>query len=154
MWQELYEVAYHYLLRLGLASADAEDLAQEALVSTYLHLDGIQQGKLRAYVLAAARSKYLDFVERRHRDCLLTAREGYRVACARQEAECLEDKERVQAAMERLKPTEKKVFLMKYYMGLSAKEIASLMGTSADCVKTTLWRLRRRLKSYFEGEDG
>ncbi len=44
MWQELYKTVLRYLLRLGLSRQDAEDMAQEALLSTYLHLDSIQPG--------------------------------------------------------------------------------------------------------------
>ncbi|MDH7574115.1 MAG: sigma factor, partial [Clostridia bacterium] len=39
MWEHLYRAALGYLLRLGLSPAEAEDLAQEALISTYLHAD-------------------------------------------------------------------------------------------------------------------
>jgi len=55
MWQDLCRLVFHYLLGLGISKADAEDLAQETLLSTYLHLDGIQDGKLKSYVLLTAK---------------------------------------------------------------------------------------------------
>lgn len=68
MWQDLYKAAFYYLLKLGVPQADAEDIAQEALLSTYLNLDGIQEGKLKAYVLTAARNKYTDYLRKTKKD--------------------------------------------------------------------------------------
>lgn len=47
MWQELYKMVYSYLYNLGLGHEDAEDVAQETLTAVYLHLDGVQEGKLK-----------------------------------------------------------------------------------------------------------
>lgn len=68
MWQELYKTVFRYLLKLGLPRQDAEDMAQEALLSTCLPLDGIRPGKLHAYLLATARHKCIDFLRKNNRE--------------------------------------------------------------------------------------
>lgn len=154
MWQEMYKMAYHYLLSLGLRREDAEDLAQEALLSTYLHLDGIQEGKLKTYVVVAARSKYFDFLERQRRTRLLLAEESRLAAAGCPSEEDNDDKQMVETAIRQLKPKERALLMMKYRVGLSAREIARMLGTTADSVKTALWRARNKLKSYFNEEGG
>lgn len=62
MWQELYRRAYAYLAGLGLGHEDAEDLAQETLISAYLHLEAVHPGCLNAWIRAIARHKYIDFL--------------------------------------------------------------------------------------------
>lgn len=152
MWQELYKTALRYLLRLGVSRQDAEDLAQEALLSIYLNLDGIEPGKLCAYLLAAARHKHIDFLRKSKKiravtlvDEILT---GELVEAG--QVECQEALERALAA---LSSSEKRLFLLKYQMGLTSAEISSLLGIRPDSVKAMLWRVRKKLRDYLEREE-
>jgi len=152
MWEELYRSTYRYFLSLGLAREDAEDLAQETLLATYLHLDGIQCGKLRAYVMVTAKAKYCDFLRRQRARPLLSGEEGLKTASSDRQAEELGVGETA-AVVAALNPTERRIIFLKYQIGLSMKEIAALLGTSAESVKTRLWRARKKLRTRVE-EDG
>jgi len=151
MWQELYRMVIHYLLRLGLSHADAEDIAQETLLSTYLHLDSIQEGKLKSYALAAARNKYIDFLRKNKKEFTVSVIGDF---CIKNFSEIyqIENKEILKKALSNLNLTEQKLFYMKYNLGMTNKEISSLFDTSPDSVKTMLWRLRKKVKEYLEEE--
>lgn len=153
MWEELYRSTYRYFLGLGLACEDAEDLAQETLLSTYVHLDGIQDGKLRAYAMATARAKYCDFLRRRRAQPALIGEEGFRITSSSLQAEEPSDREIAAAVAAALNPAERKIVFLKYQIGLSVKEIAAVLGTSADSIKTRLWRARKKLKGSIREGD-
>ena len=71
MWQELYRLTYRYLKGLGLTHEDAEDLAQETLVTAYLHLDEVRTVKLKAWLFTVARHKYIDWLHRTKKEVAL-----------------------------------------------------------------------------------
>lgn len=154
MWQELYETALRYLLRLGLSRQDAEDLAQEALLSTYLNLDGIGPGKLHAYLLAAARHRYIDFLRKSKKVCAVPLVDEIFTGDLTETGQ-VEGKEVLREALAALSRSEQKLFLLKYQMGLTNAEISSLLNISPDSVKAMLWRVRRKLRDYLAEEaDG
>ncbi|MGB9866500.1 MAG: RNA polymerase sigma factor [Bacillota bacterium] len=153
VWQQLYRMTYRYFVDLGLTREDAEVLTQETLLSTYLHLDAIGEGKLRAYVLAVARSKYADFLERRRRDYWVIQQQCRAAARICLNKDDIHSKQIVEDAVRKLKPAERALVFMKYQMGMSAKEIAAALGITADSVKTALWRARKGLKLYLNNEE-
>lgn len=154
MWQELYEAALRYLLRLGLSRQDAEDLAQEALLSTYLNLDGIEPGKLHAYLLTAAKNKYIDFLRKNKKVCAVPLVDEICTGGLK-ETDRLEGEEVLRRALAMLGRSEQKLFLLKYRMGLTNAEISSLLNVSPDSVKAMIWRVRRKLRDYLKKEaDG
>lgn len=153
MWDHLYQVALRYLLRLGLSYAEAEDIAQEALLSTYLHVDSIQEGKLISYLLATARNRCIDLARRNSREIIgLDIGRGYPGKGS--EIEQIETKEAVDRALSRLNLTEQKLFCLKYRLDLTTAEISARLNTSPNTVKALLWRLRKKLREYLEEGKG
>jgi len=152
MWQELYRIVYYYLLKLGLSHADAEDIAQEVLLSTYLHLDSIQDGNLKFYVLATAKNKYIDFLRKNKREFTVQSLGDFDVNNF-SEIHQIENREVLKKAINKLNLTEQKLFYFKYYLGMTNPEISSLLKISPDSVKTMLWRLRKKVKEYLEKEE-
>ncbi|GAV25390.1 DNA-directed RNA polymerase subunit sigma [Carboxydothermus islandicus] len=152
MWQELYRIVYHYLLKLGLSHADAEDIAQEVLLSTYLHLDSIHEGNLKFYVLATAKNKYIDFLRKNKREFTVPSLGEFDVNNF-SEIHQIENREVIKKAICKLNLTEQKLFYMKYYLGMTNPEISSLLKISPDSVKTMLWRLRKKVKEYLKKEE-
>jgi RNA polymerase sigma-70 factor (ECF subfamily) len=149
MWQDLYKLAFHYLLSLGISKADAEDIAQETLLSTYLHLDGIQEGKLKYYVLATAKNKFIDFMRRNKKEIPVSSIDDLQnlsPICN------IEDKEVIKNVVNKLTPSEKKLFYLRYSLEMTNVDIAILLNTNTDSVKSMLWRLRKKIKEYLEEE--
>lgn len=151
MWQDLYRLVFHYLLNLGISHADAEDIAQEALLSTYLHLDGIQGGKLKSYILATARNKYIDFLRKNTKELTVSAVGDFCLGNL-SEIHQIENREVIKKALNKLKPAEQRLFYMKYSLEMTNAEISSLLKISPDSVKTMLWRLRKKVRKYLEEE--
>ncbi|SHM86559.1 RNA polymerase sigma-70 factor, ECF subfamily [Caldanaerovirga acetigignens] len=149
MWQDLFKLVFHYLLSLGISKADAEDIAQETLLSTYLHLDGIQEGKLKYYVLATAKNKFIDFMRRNKKEIAVSSfddLQNFSPICN------IEDKEAIKDVVNKLTPSEKKLFYLKYNLEMTNSDIAILLNTNTDSVKSMLWRLRKKIKEYLEEE--
>ncbi|WP_028992323.1 RNA polymerase sigma factor [Thermoanaerobacter thermocopriae] len=152
MWQDLYKAAFYYLLNLGVPQADAEDIAQEALLSTYLNLDGIQEGKLKAYVLTAARNKYTDYLRKTKKDMTVSIIDVFPQSTF-SEFQQIENKEVIKKAVNRLTLNEQKLFYLKFILEMSNEEISSYLKTNSNTVKTMVWRLRKKLKEYLKEEE-
>ncbi|SHE87240.1 RNA polymerase sigma-70 factor, ECF subfamily [Thermoanaerobacter uzonensis DSM 18761] len=152
MWQDLYKAAFYNLLKLGVPQADAEDIAQEALLSTYLNLDGIQEGKLKAYVLTAARNKYTDFLRKTKKDVTVSIIDAFPQSTF-SEFQQFENKEVIKKAVNRLTLNEQKLFYLKFILEMSNEEISSYLKTNSNTVKTMVWRLRKKLKEYLKEEE-
>lgn len=153
MWERLYRIAVGYLLRLGLSPADAEDIAQEALISTYLHADGVPEGRLTAYVMAVAKNRYVDLVRKNRREFAGLSLDPGSPAWP-SETDRIETRVEIERALGRLNLTEQKLFHLKYSLDLSTAEISARLNTSRHTVKTLLWRLRRKLREYLEEGRG
>ena len=149
MWENLYRLVFHYLLGLGISKADAEDLAQETLLSTYLHLDGIQDGKLKSYVLVTAKNKYIDLLRKNKKEIPISYLEDISNFS---EIHNIENREAITRAIKKLSLTEKKLFYLKYRLEMTNVDIAILLKTNPNTVKTTLWRLRKKIKEYLDEE--
>jgi RNA polymerase sigma-70 factor (ECF subfamily) len=149
MWQDLYKIAFHYLLSLGISKADAEDIAQETLLSTYLHLDGIQEGKLKYYVLATAKNKFIDFIRRNKKEIPVLFIDDLQNFSP---IFNVEDREIIKNVVNKLTQSEKKLFYLKYSLEMTNEDIAILLHTNTDSVKSMLWRLRKKIKKYIEEE--
>ncbi|WP_406676898.1 RNA polymerase sigma factor [Moorella sp. ACPs] len=153
MWQELHRLAYRYLVSLGLTREDAEDLAQETMVAACLHLDGVQPGKLQAWVITVARHKFIDWLRRAGRGVSLLylpdAEPEEAAGCPEAKALQQERRQEIMAALNRLEPTERALLVLKYNLGLKGEEIAKLLKMKPNTVKVKLYRARQRFKAEY-----
>lgn len=129
-----------------------KNIAQEALLSTYLNLDGIQEGKLKAYVLTAARNKYTDYLHKAKKDVTVSIIDVFPQNTFL-EFQQIENKEVIKKAVNRLTHNDQKLFYLKFILEMSNKEISSYLKTNSNTVKTMVWRLRKKLKEYLKEEE-
>lgn len=153
MWQELYRLAFCYLLKLGMSHDDAEDAAQETLLFVYLHLDGIGEGKLKSYVYATAKNKYIDFLRKRKKQFAVADIDDFCMSSL-SEIHRIENKDLLEKVISRLNVAEQRLFHMKYNLGMTNAEISSGLNITPDSTKAMLWRLRKKLKEYIKEEEG
>lgn len=153
MWQELYEIVFRYLRKQGLSPMDAEDLAQETLLATYLHLGGIAEGKLKAYLLAAAKHKYIDFLRKRAKTSAAPLADLFPMMSTEEPYQQTESRETIKAALRKLSPGERQLLNLKYILGLTSADIASLLHVKPDSVKAMLYRIRRKVKEHLQEEE-
>lgn len=153
MWQELYRLVLRYLLNLGLAREDAEDLAQDTLVAAYLHMDGVEDGKLRAWLFTVARRKFVDWLRRNKKGVALVEINDEETLDRSGDPEELvldaEHRELILAALGPLSPTERNLLIMKYNLGLSYGEIAKALKMKPNTVKVSLYRARQKFRDEY-----
>ena len=152
MWQELFVLIYRYLRGRGLSHSDAEDLAQDTLLVTYQHLDGIEPGKLHGWVRAVARNKHIDWTRMHARTVLVAeapestdAMDDPAVA-----AFLAEDRDAVLSLLSSLSAPDRQLLELKYIDDCTVEEVADALGRSVNTTKVGLFRARKRLRAQIE----
>ena len=155
MWGQLHLLAYRFLRRQGLAHADAEDLAQETLVTAYMHLDGVASGKVEAWIVTVARNKLRDWARRQAR-----CPEVFGVADEPVDSDpsvdpvlaALQSLERseIGAHLSALPARDRTVLELRYLRNLSTAEVAEEMSLSVSTTKVAIHRARIRLRGAIE----
>lgn len=148
MWQELFVLVYRYLRGRGLSHADAEDLAQDTLLVTYQHLDGIEPGKLHAWVRAVARNRHVDWA-RRHSRTILVA-EKPEVKDVWDDAALAGDRADMKHLLSSLPAADRRLLELKYFEDRTVEEVAEALGQSVNTTKVGLFRARKRLRDRIE----
>lgn len=145
------------LLRIGIMltgnQADAEDLVQAALASTYLAWDKINdRAALDAYVRRAMVNTHISWWRRRKLDEYPTD-ELPELAVA-DHARDSDLAEVVRRALDRLPERMRAAVMLRYFEDMTEPEIAALLGVSLGTVKSTVSRAVAKLRVDTElGQD-
>jgi RNA polymerase sigma-70 factor (ECF subfamily) len=149
-----------YLLRLGLASAEAEEVAQEVMVAVWrkaLSFDRAQASPA-TWIFRIARNRRIDLFRRDQRaqlDANDPAFQPAGEAAPDQAAEAAEREAQVRRAMAELPPDQRDLVRRAFYEDQSHSEIAAETGVPLGTVKSRL-RLafaKLKLKLADIGED-
>lgn len=155
MWRDLYEDTYRYMRRRGLPHADAEDIAQDVLAAAYVNIEGIDPGKLRAWLFAAARNKAVDRYRRVSRLAPLDTTSPF--ADASQDPEHSVHRSMAAAelrgAVKSLPERDAHLVSLHYFEERSLADIARDQGMTPAAVKIALFRARRRLRRALETRE-
>ena len=142
----LYQLHWRYLVRLAVLLVDdvasAEDVVQDAFVALHRKADGLRDpdaalAYLRTTVLNLSRS----VIRRRQ-----VARKHLKVAepeagpGADHDALLRDEHRAVLAAVRALPPRQSEVLVLRYWAGLSEREIADTLGISTGSVKSSASR--------------
>lgn len=152
--QREQEPLRRFLLALCRGNRDeADDIAQEALMKAYLAADKYKEtGKSKAWIYRIAYNVFIDW-NRNHRTLQPLDEVGERT-----DATFAADRDfRYQSlyqALGQLSIRDRTVLLLFYIKGYSIREIAQIMETSEDAVKTQLARGRSKLKTRLKNERG
>jgi len=145
-----------YLL-LGSAD-DAEDVTQEAFIRAFRSLDRFDAGRpFRPWLLRIAANlahnrrrsigRYLAAVER-----LFRAEPEARTQGAGPALEEQEEARLLWKAVGRLKPADREVIYLRYFLDLPVEETAGVLGVPPGTVKSRLHRALARLQAVVESE--
>ncbi|MCC6695423.1 MAG: sigma-70 family RNA polymerase sigma factor [Candidatus Hydrogenedentes bacterium] len=139
-----YAVAY---ARVNL-HADAEDVAQEALLAAYQQLDTLRDpGRFGAWLAGIARHCASRVRERRLRDATMAERQNGEEPVVMPDHERRELWELIRAEIDRLNELDREVVLLHYFAGKSSREIASVTDATSEAVRKRLQRARETLGS-------
>jgi RNA polymerase sigma factor (sigma-70 family) len=136
--------------------ADTQDLVQETLLQTFNRLDVFEptrEGALQAYLRQAVMNRIRDEIRRKARRPAHGELEGTEVDPARsplEEAVGMEEIERYESALARLRPEEREMIILRVELGYSYDEVARLLdkptsGAAHKATKRALVRLAEEM---------
>lgn len=154
----LYTAHWRYLVRLAVLLVDdvasAEDVVQDAFVALHRNADGLRDpdaalGYLRASVVNLSRSVLRRRqVARKH----LKVAEPEATAPADHDVLVRDEHRAALAAVRALPRHQREVLILRYWSGLSEREIAQALGISQGAVKSAASRGMATLHRVLGGE--
>ncbi len=148
-----HRAVYAYAYRLTGRTQDAEDLVQQTFLVAQEHLDQLREARrAKGWLMAIARSQYSRLCRRKRPFLADDAEIELEQIAVDGEDETSIDRERLQAALDRLPPDSRTVLLMYYMEHLSYKQIAADLGVPIGTVMSRLARAKRRLRSWLGKE--
>ena len=144
----MYFTAYDILQ----TQSDSEDALQESLLTAMRFIEKIEDPdskKARAFLLTIVQSKAFDIIRKRRRILPLNEDIGLEM---RDIQSLSAEKDALAVAIASLSFDMRRVLLLKYDMGLSYDEIASITGKSLFSVYKTAQRAKKQLAAALEKE--
>jgi len=144
------------LFRLALSitgnKEDAEDVIQDVLLHIWKKEDWDKIENIEAYCFRSTRNRALDTIALKDNQTEalpdnfdFTVQENIE-----QKIEAQEQIELVEKWLAKLPEKQQTIFRLREIEELSYKEIAAILNIKEEQVKITLFRLRRKLKDYFD----
>ena len=134
---------YWYVRRLVVVHEDAEDVVQESFVRAWDALEDFRGdgAELRAWLYRTFKNLFFDYYRR-------SVLEAEYVQGLRSEAVESSGIQNVETGLllQTISPQDRTIFLLRYYEGYTAKEIAELLHLPAGTVRSRLSRCRKYLK--------
>ena len=160
-WSEHSEAIFRAAYRVTGNPADAEDVLQTVFLRLARRGDGDLDDRAGGYLHRSAVNAALDVVRSRHRAGWVPLEPA---AGAGAWASSAPDPEREHAgrelranlrlALARLSPRAAETFALRYFEGLTNREIAALLGISQGLVAVLLHRTRARLRKELAALEG
>ncbi|RKD69595.1 RNA polymerase sigma-70 factor (ECF subfamily) [Sinobaca qinghaiensis] len=149
------DVIYKYLVKIGAAPKDAEDIVQESLYKLMLYIDSIDPTKAYSWLFRVAINQYYDLCRRQNKE----------IQTSFEHLEFVDDsflpedfvaqdemRKEIQVTLDQLPPLQKQLLLLKYEMELSYADMAELLNLNPGTVKTYLFRARQTFKKRYKKE--
>jgi RNA polymerase sigma-70 factor (sigma-E family) len=127
----------------------AGELVQEALVRTYVAWPRAREGDPLAYARRVLVHARIDLWRRRRREVLLAPEDVPEVARAGHTAG-VEQRDQLARALATLSGRQRRVVVLRYFVGLSEREVADDLGVSVGAVKTHSSRGLRALRTAMD----
>jgi RNA polymerase sigma-70 factor (ECF subfamily) len=152
----LFEVYYgpitSYLYRMVGDRDTAHDLAQDTFLKAYRVL-GRTDAELnfRSWLYRIATNTAISYHRRRQLlRWLPLGPSTPEPSIDLRQAERLGERELIEAALSRIKPSHSSVLLMRHYQGLPVEKIAEVLGVSPNVAKARLFRARKAFAREYE----
>lgn len=130
--------------------ADAEDVAQEAMLRSYRFFDQFRGGDARAWLLQIVRNSCYTWLEKNRPLELMTEFDEEQHVKPSANPETLatqaDERGRLMCGLESLPPRFREVLVLRELEGCSYKEIAEITGIPMGTVMSTLSRAREKLQ--------
>ena len=146
-----------YLIRLGLGPSQAEDTAQEVMVTVWRKADQFDpaQASVATWIYRIARNRRIDVFRREQRQVLDADDPGLQPEPEPAPDAGLgaaEREDQVRIALAELPPEQVDLVRRAFYEGLSHRQIADITGLALGTVKSRLRLAFQKLRLRLEGE--
>jgi RNA polymerase sigma-70 factor (ECF subfamily) len=142
-----------YILRRSRNAEDAADVLAETNLIAWQKLEKMPKGeRARLWLFGVARNLLMKGASRRRSGSALVERLAAELRSAEPAHSPVEDERRnaLRAVLAPLSVRDREILTMTAWEGLTPKQIATVMGTSANVVRVRLHRARTRLKRQLE----
>ncbi len=144
-----YAIIFHILRTCG-SREDAEDCLVETFSDVIARIDGIQGEHLKAYIGQAARNRALNYYHTLTKQRLNTAPIGSvpepSVQHVQEDLERRELQTQLLRSIEALGEPDATILIQKYYYGRRMKDIAKMVGLTANAAQVRCSRALKRLR--------
>jgi RNA polymerase sigma factor (sigma-70 family) len=148
------KIIYRYLIKMGASREDAEDIIQETLYKALQNLELLIPGKVKAWLFKVSINCFYNICRKRKPAISLgevqTPDKLFYESCINFESTKIEIRMQIQEVFSKLKDSQKSILILKYYIGLSCRDISKLFDTDENTIKTSLYRARKTFKKLWE----
>lgn len=151
--QQIGTMLYRYLRKRGLAHEDAEDIVQDTCYKFLLHKNGIQSDKVMSWLYRVATNQFYDLKRKDKRHPTTDVDEVQLTALTNiPEIQILkkEKSKNIRDTLQTLSALHQELLILKYELGLSYKEISTLMDMNENTLKTHVRRAREKFADRFK----
>ncbi len=127
---------------------DAEDVAQEAVIHAYRHLQTLQdEAKFRAWLFAICRRESINYLRRRHGDVLPLE------DCPELPAHLPTEETGYAELLSRLPLPYREVLAARYFYDLSYDEMAEIFDSTSEAMRTRCFRARAQMRELVQRDE-
>jgi len=139
---------------MGASREDAEDIIQETLYKALQNLELLIPGKVKAWLFKVSINCFYNICRKRKSvismEVMETPDKLFYESYIDFKFTKIETKIQVQEVFNKLKDSQKSILILKYYEGLSCRDISKLFDTDENTIKTSLYRARKTFKKLWE----
>lgn len=150
IYTDYYKKVLGYLKSQVNNTETAQDIASDVFIKVYEKLDSFDESKasLSTWIFTITRNKLTDFY--RTRRVLSEVPETYAEPGSFEDDICSESElETLADALDSLDERERDIIVLRYYSGMTLKDIAQRMGISYAYIKTLHNRALSQLRRFF-----
>jgi RNA polymerase sigma-70 factor, ECF subfamily len=142
-----------YIVRRSVSAEDAADVLAETYLIAWRKLDAIPSGdRARMWLFGVARNLLLKGAGRRRSNDALVERLAAELRNALPAHSAIDERgQRLRGALATLPERDREILTLTAWEGLTPKQIALVLGMSANVVRVRLHRARARLKLQLSG---
>lgn len=160
MIEELYEQYARGLWRYALSIAKDEHKAEDILHDAFVKLIGkeallksLKEKQREAYLVITVRHTAYNYLKKWDKYYPLGLDEANDQPLPEDQFLRLAEREEMQTALGSMNQTQRDVLNLRYYMNLSYREIARIMGIKDNHARVIAHQGRAALRNYFTSED-
>jgi RNA polymerase sigma factor (sigma-70 family) len=158
---EILKFVYSYLLKMGAAKEDAEDIIQDTAYKFLQYVDAVPISNIQSWLFRVAVNQYYDLTRQKSRRRNVLLRFNVQELLEEETPERVliqrEVESDIQRILTKIKPKHRQLLLLKYSTELKVSHIAELLNMKEGSVKTILHRARKEfIEQYrrYEHEQG